>query len=203
MAAAWRRRRAPSWRRQRRARLQPNRARRRRASAPRCTSDSRRSGLTKSGVEDASSTGAIDEIKSREQCASSRFRPRFQEAFRGVIILDTNVVSELDRPDRAASRASSAWLDQPSHEAILGSTTIHHVLEIAAPASSKLLAEPTGRRKRALLAAFDALVIGDFDNRVLPFDLPAAIHAAQIDIDSASGAVVRLASRTPRSPASP
>ncbi len=33
------------------------------------------------------------------------------------------------------------------------------------------------------MAAFDALVTGDFNNRVLPFDLPAAIHAAQIDVD--------------------
>jgi toxin FitB len=40
-----------------------------------------------------------------------------------------------------------------------------------------------GRRKRRLLAALDALLQIDFRERVLPFDLDAAMEAARLDAE--------------------
>ena len=92
-----------------------------------------------------------------------------------MIILDTNVASELmaDEP----SRQVIAWLDRTDSEQLW--TTAITVFEI----KGGIDARPKGRRKTALLAAFDQLLIRDFQNRVLSFDLPAALHAAQIDVD--------------------
>ncbi len=92
-----------------------------------------------------------------------------------MIILDTNVASELMAEE--PSRQVIAWLDRADSEQLW--TTAITVFEIKGGIDAK----PKGRRKTALLAAFDQLLIRDFQNRVLSFDLPAALHAAQIDVD--------------------
>jgi len=83
-----------------------------------------------------------------------------------MIVLDTNVVSALMRaePDIAVLR----WLDrQPAESLWLSSITVLEVLLGIA-----LL--PAGRRQRALLQAFEALVAEDLGGRVLDFDAAAA-----------------------------
>jgi predicted nucleic acid-binding protein len=78
-----------------------------------------------------------------------------------------------DEPNRQVI----AWLDRADAERLW--TTAITVFEIKGGIDAK----PKGRRRTALLAAFDQLLIRDFQNRVLSFDLPAALHAAQIDAD--------------------
>jgi len=70
-----------------------------------------------------------------------------------------------------------AWLDRTDPEQLW--TTAITVFEIKGGIDKK----PKGRRKRALLTAFDQLLVHDFQNRVLPFDLSAALLAAQIDAE--------------------
>jgi predicted nucleic acid-binding protein len=89
-----------------------------------------------------------------------------------MIILDTNVVSELMELEPAAE--VEAWLDR-TDEAALWLTAIL-VFEV----KGGLDKMDDGRRKRRLLAAFDALLQIDFRERVLPFDLNAAMEAARI-----------------------
>jgi toxin FitB len=92
-----------------------------------------------------------------------------------VIVVDSNVASAMmaDDPDPQLV----AWLDGVDREALwLNAITIFEIKRGIEDLVS-------GKRKRALLAAFDSLVSSDFDSRVLAFDLPAAIHAAQIDVD--------------------
>jgi hypothetical protein len=92
-----------------------------------------------------------------------------------VIIVDTNVASELmaDEP----SPHVIAWLDRTDPEQLwLSAITVFEI-------KVGIEAKPKGRRQRALLAAFDQLLIHDFQSRVLSFDLSAALHAAQIDAD--------------------
>jgi toxin FitB len=92
-----------------------------------------------------------------------------------MIVVDSNVASEMmaEQPEPRVI----AWLDSIEPERLwLNAITVFEIRRGIDDLDA-------GRRKRALLSAFDALVIGDFDNRVLPFDLPAAIHAAQIDVD--------------------
>jgi predicted nucleic acid-binding protein len=75
------------------------------------------------------------------------------------------------------SREVIVWLDQTRPERLW--MTAITVFEIKGGIDAK----PKGRRRRALLAAFDQLLIHDLQNRVLPFDLSAALYAAQIDAD--------------------
>jgi predicted nucleic acid-binding protein len=88
-----------------------------------------------------------------------------------VIILDTNVVSELMRPEPAPQVA--AWIrdrDRPELR-----TTSITVAEIR----YGIARLPDGRRKQALLSAADA-VFQTFADQVLPFDGAAAEHYAAI-----------------------
>jgi predicted nucleic acid-binding protein len=92
-----------------------------------------------------------------------------------VIIVDTNVALELmaDKP----SPQVIAWLDGVEPEDLwLTAITIFEI-------KGGIDAKPKGRRKQALIAAFDQLLLGDFQNQVLSFDLSAALHAARIDVD--------------------
>ena len=92
-----------------------------------------------------------------------------------MIILDTNVVSELMEVEPAAE--VEAWLDR-TEESALWLTAIL-VFEI----KGGLDRMDDGRRKRRLLAALDALLQIDFRERVLPFDLDAAMEAARLDAE--------------------
>src|SRR5262245_42006863 len=92
-----------------------------------------------------------------------------------MIILDTNVVSELMEVEPAAE--VEAWLDRTDESALWLTTIL--VFEI----KGGLDKMDNGRRKRRLLAAFDALLQIDFRERVLPFDLDAAMEAARLEAE--------------------
>ena len=92
-----------------------------------------------------------------------------------MIILDTNVVSELMEVEPAAE--VEVWLDRTDESALWLTTIL--VFEI----KGGLDRMDDGRRKRRLLAALDALLQIDFRERVLPFDLDAAMEAARLDAE--------------------
>ena len=83
-----------------------------------------------------------------------------------MIVLDTNVLSELMRPRPAAQVVR--WVEgQPSIELF---TTAISEAEILC--DIELL--PRGRRRDGLLAAAESMFAEDFSGRVLPFDSSAA-----------------------------
>jgi predicted nucleic acid-binding protein len=88
-----------------------------------------------------------------------------------MILLDTNVVSELMRP--APSEAVLAWFAaQEAHDLYLsaiGEAELHR--------GAAMLPERT--RRDQLMAAIDAMIIEDFAGRILPFDSNAATARAQ------------------------
>jgi predicted nucleic acid-binding protein len=89
-----------------------------------------------------------------------------------MIVLDTNVLSELMRR-RPAARVLR-WVDEQDASA----------LAITAVTAAELLYGVArladGARKAELAAAVDALVREDFAGRVLPFDVAAATHYAEL-----------------------
>jgi toxin FitB len=88
-----------------------------------------------------------------------------------MIILDTNVVSELMRPEPAPGVAS--WVrGRDRHEL---RTTVITLAEIR----YGIARLPDGRRKQVLLAAADEVFSG-FADQVLPVDTAAAEHYAVI-----------------------
>lgn len=89
-----------------------------------------------------------------------------------MIILDTNVLSALMR--RAPEVCVVEWLDrQPAESVWITSITLFE-------ARLGLALLPTGRRQRALEAAFARLLKEDLENRVLDFDGAAATEAAAL-----------------------
>jgi predicted nucleic acid-binding protein len=86
-----------------------------------------------------------------------------------VIVLDTNVLSELMEPDY--SRVV-AWLDKQPPESIW--TTAVTIFEIR----FGLALLPRGRRQRQLGEAFAKVLDEDLQGRILPFDHEAAAEAA-------------------------
>ena len=89
-----------------------------------------------------------------------------------MIVLDTNVVSELLR--REPADAEVAWVDQqPADEAWLTAVTLAELLY-------GIGWLPDGRRKADLAVALDAMIVEDFDHRIAAFDEPAAAHYADI-----------------------
>jgi predicted nucleic acid-binding protein len=89
-----------------------------------------------------------------------------------VIVLDTNVLSELMRSQPAA--AVFAWVAAQPRAALY--TTSVNKAEIL----HGIAALPEGRRRATLAAAAEAMFTDDFAGRVLPFDEEAAIHYAEI-----------------------
>jgi predicted nucleic acid-binding protein len=89
-----------------------------------------------------------------------------------VIILDTNILSELmrSRPDASVF----AWVASQPRAALY--TTSVNKAEIL----YGIAALPDGRRRGALAAAAEAMFADDFAGRVLPFDEEAAAHYAEI-----------------------
>lgn len=96
-----------------------------------------------------------------------------------MIVLDTNVVSEAIKP--SPQPAVQAWLDRQVAETLyLPSVTVAELLF----GVSVLQA---GRRKQALVEAVTG-VLTLFQDRVLPFDVEAARHYAELAIKArASG----------------
>jgi toxin FitB len=89
-----------------------------------------------------------------------------------MIILDTNVLSELMRPTPDALVV--AWLDAQAAESIwLTSVTVFEVRMALAPM-------PKGKRRRTLEEGFQQLLAQDLDHRALPFDTEAAAQAALV-----------------------
>lgn len=89
-----------------------------------------------------------------------------------MIILDTNVLSALMRqePDPPVLR----WLDLQAPQSIwITSITLFE-------SRLGLALVPDGRRRRALESAFARVLDEDLENRVLPFDSDAAVHAATL-----------------------
>jgi toxin FitB len=89
-----------------------------------------------------------------------------------MIILDTNVISELTRP--APDTGVIAWLDSlPADEAAITAIT-------AAELRYGVRRMPDGHRKSELSEAVNALINADFRNRVEPFDVLAADQYADV-----------------------
>ena len=91
-----------------------------------------------------------------------------------MIIIDTNVVSELMRatPDPAVL----AWFD--GHAA--GALFLSAISEAELRTGAAIL--PAGQRRDRLVVAIDAMIDQDFAGRVLPFDSPAARNYAEIAV---------------------
>ncbi len=83
-----------------------------------------------------------------------------------MILLDTNVVSELMRP--APSEAVLAWFAaQKAHDLYLSA-----IGEAELRRGAAML--PAGKRRDQLMAIIDAMIAEDFAGRTLPFDSAAA-----------------------------
>ncbi len=87
-----------------------------------------------------------------------------------MMVLDTNVISELMRP--APSKTVLDWLRRQNTRDLFTTTVseaeIFYGIETA----------PFGRRRQELLRQAEA-ILGDFENRVLPFDrLAARVYAS-------------------------
>ncbi len=89
-----------------------------------------------------------------------------------MIVLDTNVVSELLRP--SPDRAVEAWVaDRPAADlyfSAVGEAELRYGVALL----------PAGRRRDALASAIEAILREDFDQRILPFDSAAARAYAAI-----------------------
>ena len=92
-----------------------------------------------------------------------------------MILLDTNVLSELMRP--APDPAVERWFAaQPD-----ASLFISAITEAELQYGAALL--PSGKRRSALTAEIDAMLEEDFNGRILPFDRSAAQAFAVIAAD--------------------
>jgi predicted nucleic acid-binding protein len=89
-----------------------------------------------------------------------------------MIVLDTNVLSEVLRPE--PEPRVLAWLDeQPTNSVFTTAVTQGEILY-----GIRLLAD--GQRRRSLWEAATAIFNDDFAGRVLSFDTEAADHYAEI-----------------------
>jgi predicted nucleic acid-binding protein len=92
-----------------------------------------------------------------------------------MIVLDTNVVSEAMKPE--PNPAVRAWLNEQAAETLyLSSVTLAELL-------FGIGALPAGRRKAMLAQTLDGLM-GLFRDRVLPFDIDAARHYAELAVSA-------------------
>lgn len=89
-----------------------------------------------------------------------------------MILLDTNVVSELMRAQR--SPVVTAWVAAQRSDTLFLSAITEAELRYGA---ARL---PNGRRKTGLLRTINAMLAEDFATRILPFDSTAAIAYAVI-----------------------
>ena len=88
------------------------------------------------------------------------------------MVLDTNVVSELMRPEPDA--AVLAWLNEQAADTLwLNSVVVSELLYGVARL-------PDGKRRAQLALAVQAMLAEDFAGRVLPFDLEAAVVYADL-----------------------
>ena len=89
-----------------------------------------------------------------------------------MIVLDTNVLSELIKP--APMRAVSEWVaSQPASSLYTTSVTQAEILH-------GVMLMPSGKRRSSIEAAVEAMFLQDFGGRILPFGSDAAQHYARI-----------------------
>lgn len=89
-----------------------------------------------------------------------------------MIVLDTNVVSELARP--RAEPAVVSWLDScPPAQVYLTSITLAESLYGVARL-------PNGRRRDDIARRLEHVISTTFTERILPFDARAALHFAVV-----------------------
>ncbi len=89
-----------------------------------------------------------------------------------MILLDTNVLSELMRPK--PDPVVTAWLDAQSVDDLhISSITVAEILYGVARM-------PDGKRKQALYDLALAMFEEDFAGNILPFDTDAAVHYADL-----------------------
>lgn len=92
-----------------------------------------------------------------------------------MIVLDTNVLSELMKPAPAASVAR--WMaEQPATSLYTTSVTQAEILH-------GILLLPAGKRRNALEAAAQSMFSEDFGGRILAFGADAARPYAQIAVE--------------------
>lgn len=92
-----------------------------------------------------------------------------------MILLDTNVVSELMRP--APAPAVEAWMAaQPVSGVFISSVTEAELL-------FGLALLPPGKRRTMLQEAIEGMLAADFSGRILPFDSAAASAYASVAAD--------------------
>ena len=92
-----------------------------------------------------------------------------------MIILDTNVLSELLRPSPAPQ--VETWLSA------LDGTQVYFTAIGEAELRHGLALMPTSKRRAALAEAIDGMLNEDFHGRILPFDRTAARAYASIAAD--------------------
>jgi len=92
-----------------------------------------------------------------------------------VIILDTNVLSELTR--QSPDQNVMSWLDA------LDATDVGTTSVTAAELFYGVARLPAGDRKAQLTGAVTGLIEDDLEGRVAPFDLAAASHYAVVVSD--------------------
>ncbi len=92
-----------------------------------------------------------------------------------MIVLDTNVVSELMRPE-LLERVVVWTGSQPVSELFLTAVTLAELLD----GIGRL---PDGRRRPMLARVLDEMVADEFDRRILGFDDVAAAHYADIVVE--------------------
>ena len=89
-----------------------------------------------------------------------------------MIILDTNVISELMKP--LPSEEVVEWVaGQPARSLYLSSITVAEVVH-------GVLLLPAGKRRKAILEAARSMFEVDFEARILPFDALAAYLYAEL-----------------------
>jgi predicted nucleic acid-binding protein len=92
-----------------------------------------------------------------------------------MILLDTNIVSELVRP--APEPAVERWLADQSESAVFISAITEAELRVG------VAIMPAGQRRTRLAEEIEGMLVEDFGGRILPFDSPAAIAFAVIAAD--------------------
>jgi predicted nucleic acid-binding protein len=91
-----------------------------------------------------------------------------------VIVVDTNVVSELLRP--LPSSTVVDWMnDQPTSELFVTVITVEELW-------FSIARLPEGKRRTDLAARVEAVITIDLDHRIAPFDVTAAGHCADVRV---------------------
>jgi len=96
-----------------------------------------------------------------------------------MILLDTNILSELMRP--LPDPGVEAWIGSQPPASLFISTITEAELRYGAALM------PNGRRRDAVAAAIEGMMMEDFHGRILTFDSAAATFYAQIAADRRAG----------------